>query len=104
MGQRSRPTRPPHHQPAASHRPAPMRGVGRAKDLTRTRGPVNRLWLSKSRQLPTPYPEPHRGHQTAKISSMNGTTPLKFVEPANLERADLSNSILDGVTAPRAYL
>jgi hypothetical protein len=34
-------------------------------------------------QLPAPYPQPHRGHPTAKISSMNGSQPpFKFEEPA----------------------
>jgi hypothetical protein len=28
-----------------------------------------------------PHPEPHCGHPTAEISSMKGTTPLKFVDP-----------------------
>src|SRR5215211_1322980 len=28
-------------------------------------------------QLSAPYPQPHRGHPTAKISSMNGTNPAQ---------------------------
>jgi len=41
---------------------------------------TRRLRLPQPGQLPTPYPQPHRGHPTAKISSMNGT-PLKIEEP-----------------------
>src|SRR5688572_4029533 len=28
-----------------------------------------------NKQLPAPYPQPHRSHPTAKISSMNGNQP-----------------------------
>src|SRR5215203_3435172 len=41
----------------------------------------NRLRISQPHQLPAPYPQPHRGHPTAKISSMKGDTPLKIEEP-----------------------
>ena len=34
--------------------------------------------------VPAPYPEPHCGHPTAQISSTNGTTPLKLVEPVKV--------------------
>jgi hypothetical protein len=40
--------------------------------------------LPQHDQLPTPYPEPHRGHPTAKISSMNGS------HPAQIRRANLA--------------
>ena len=49
----------------------------RATCLTRPRGPVNRLRLPQHDQLPAPYPEPHRGHPTAEISSMNGSHPAQ---------------------------
>src|SRR5215218_878267 len=41
----------------------------------------NRLRISQPHQLSAPYPQPHRGHPTAEISSMNGDTPLKIEEP-----------------------
>ena len=44
---------------------------------------AGRLRLPQHDQLPAPYPEPHCSHPTAEISSMNGTSPLKFVEPHN---------------------
>ena len=36
---------------------------------------ADRLRLSQHDQLPASYPEPHCGHPTAQISSMNGTNP-----------------------------
>ena len=37
----------------------------------------NRLRLPQHDQLPAAYPHPHRGHPTAKISSMNGPHPAQ---------------------------
>jgi hypothetical protein len=39
---------------------------------------ASRLRLPQHDQLPTPYPEPHCGHPTAEISSMNGTNPAEI--------------------------
>ena len=36
---------------------------------------AGRLRLPEHDQLSTSYPQPHRGHPTAEISSMNGTKP-----------------------------
>ena len=47
---------------------------------------TGRLRLPQHDQLPAPYPEPHRGHPTAEISSMNGTN------PAQIRRARLTGS------------
>jgi hypothetical protein len=44
-------------------------------------GQTRRLRLPQHGQLPAPYPQPHRGHPTAKISSMNGSHPAEVVEP-----------------------
>ena len=47
---------------------------------------AGRLRLPEHGQLPAPYPQPHRGHPTAEISSMNGLAPLKIEEePRNRE-------------------
>ena len=40
-------------------------------------GQTSRLRLPQHDQLPTPYPDPHRGHPTAKISSMNRSHPAQ---------------------------
>jgi hypothetical protein len=42
---------------------------------------AGRLRIPVHEQLPAPYPQPHRNHPTAKISSMNGTNPAQFEEP-----------------------
>src|SRR5215218_9479650 len=39
---------------------------------------ASRLRLPQHDQLPAPYPEPHCGHPTAEISSMNGTNPAEI--------------------------
>jgi hypothetical protein len=39
---------------------------------------AGRLRLPQHDQLPAPYPEPHCGHPTAEISSMNGTNPAEI--------------------------
>ena len=41
-------------------------------------GQTSRLRLPEHDQLPTPYPDPHRGHPTAKISSMNRSHPAQI--------------------------
>ena len=38
---------------------------------------AGRLRLPQPRQLPAPYPQPHRGHQTAEISSMSRPDPAR---------------------------
>ena len=38
---------------------------------------TRRLRPPQHGQLPAPYPQPHRGHPTAKISSMNGSHPAE---------------------------
>ena len=65
--------------PGRSHRgrlQRPHRGLQPHHQTNQT----GRLRLPQHDQLPAPYPEPHCSHPTAKISSMNGTTPLKFEE------------------------
>jgi hypothetical protein len=44
-------------------------------------GQTGRLRIQEHDQLQTPYPQPHRGHPTAEISSMNGSHPAQVVEP-----------------------
>jgi len=39
---------------------------------------AGRLRIPVHEQLPAPYPQPHRSHPTAKISSMNGTNPAQI--------------------------
>ena len=48
---------------------------------------AGRLRLPQHDQLPAPYPEPHCGHPTAEISSMNGTN------PAQIRRAEKCRSM-----------
>ena len=44
---------------------------------------TSRLRLPQHGQLPAPYPQPHRGHPTAEISSMNGTHPAQVRRAGN---------------------
>ena len=79
------PTRTDHPDLVASH---PHRAHRRRDQRPHRRVQPNhqtnqesRLRISQPRQLPAPYPQPHRGHPTAEISSMKGNTPLKIEEP-----------------------
>jgi hypothetical protein len=66
-----------------SDRPHPRRQQRTHRRLQSSDQTNQTRWLRVqiTTQLPAPYPQPHRGHSTAEIGSMNGTTPLKFEEP-----------------------
>ena len=82
---RDHPTRQNHPDLVASHPGRAHRGrhqrPHRRLQPDHQTNQASRLRLPQHDQLPAPYPQPHRGHPTAEISSMNGHTPLKFEEP-----------------------
>ena len=53
------------------------------------------LRLPQHDQLPTPYREPHCGHPTRRISSMNGTNPaeIRRAPPHAAHEIDLDTSV-----------
>jgi len=51
---------------------------------------TGRLRVQITSQLPAPYPQPHRGHPTAKISSMNGSPRSNSKSPVTVAPWTLS--------------
>ena len=84
---RSHPTGRHHRNLVAGHPGRPHRGrhqrPHRRLQPDHQTNQAGRLRIQQHDQLPAPYPEPHRGHPTAEISSKTGTTPLQIEEPVN---------------------